>query len=128
MSFAILVAVAIGLFPVAAHAVRRPIQIRIEGYVDAAPKGVRTSRTVGVQIGKGKQRDLAVSELRNLSQGALGATILENAARYKPSFRLVGDDPALRPLEDAPSGTFFKITGNLSANRYLLVSHVELGK
>src|SRR5262245_21637942 len=95
---AMMLAIAACLMLVGARGARRPIQLRVEGYLEAAPDGVRTSRTITVQVGKGKTqatRKLAVDKLVNLSSGALGATILDELARYTPSLRLVGDGAAL---------------------------------
>ncbi|HZR82987.1 MAG TPA: hypothetical protein VFD92_17965 [Candidatus Binatia bacterium] len=122
---AALIAVA-ALALVGARAARRPIQIRIEGYLDEAPAGAPRSRVLIVQFAKGEKRTLAVSRIVNLGSGVLGATILDEAARYKPSFTLVCDAPTLQRIEAAGRGTAVKITGNLSGHRYVLVSTVEL--
>ena len=125
-SGAVLIALTACLALTGARGVRRPVQIRIEGYFEAAPSGVRSLRTVMLQIGKGKQRAFAVRELVNLGGGTLGSTILDEVARYKPAFRLAGDRTALDRLEAAPAGALVKLMGNLSADRYLLVSSAEV--
>lgn len=106
--------------------VRRPIALRIEGTFDAAPEGVRALRTIEVQIGKERSRPLAVTKIVNQGWGPLGATILDEVARYKPSFRLLGDGSQLQKLLDVPAGRRLTITGNLTSGRNVLVSQVEV--
>jgi hypothetical protein len=106
--------------------VRRPILLRIEGAFEAAPDGTRALRTVEVRIGKEASRQLAVTSVVNLGSGPLGATILDEAARYRPSFRLLGDAAQLEPLLSAARGRRVTITGNLTGGRNVLVSRVEV--
>jgi hypothetical protein len=106
--------------------VRRPISLRIEGAFETPPDGVRALRTIEVQIGKEKSRQLAVTKIVNQGAGPLGATILDEAARYEPAFRLI-DHGRLEKLLDAPAGRPVTITGNLTSHRNVLVSLVEVG-
>lgn len=105
--------------------VRRPITLRIEGGFDTAPGGVRPLRTIEVRIGKETSRQLAVTKVVNQSSGALGATILDEVARYKPAFRLLGDASLLARLTSAPAGQRVVVTGNLTSGRNVLLSTVE---
>jgi hypothetical protein len=105
---------------------RRPITLRVEGGFESAPGGVRPLRTIEVQIGKEASRQLAVTKIVNQSSGALGATILDEVARYKPSLRLLGDATLLERLTSAPAGQRVVLTGNLSSGRSVLLSMVEV--
>jgi hypothetical protein len=118
---------AAALATVADARVRRPISLRIEGSFDVAPEGVKTLRTIEVQIGKERSRQLAVTKIINQGSGPLGATILDEVVRYKPSFRLLGDDALQKKLLDAPAGRQVTITGNLTGGRNVLLSRVEVG-
>jgi hypothetical protein len=109
-----------------ARRARQPIQLRIEGYFAAAPEGVRPLRTVDVRIGREVTRRLAVRRVVNLSPGQLGATILDEASRFRPSFRFTGDRALIARLEAAPDGRLVTITGNLSSGRHVLLSLVDV--
>lgn len=117
---------ATALAGVAGARVRRPISLRIEGAFDQAPEGVRPLQTIEVRIGKEKTRRLAVTKILNQGAGPLGATILDEAARYKPAFRLLGDRAQLEKLLAAPAGHRLAITGHLTSDRHVLVSLVEV--
>lgn len=109
-----------------ARRARQPIQLRIEGFFAAAPDGVRPLRTVDVRIGREVTRRLAVQRIVNLSSGQLGATILDEASRFRPSFRFTGDRALLARLEAAPDGRLVTITGNLSSGRHVLLARVDV--
>jgi hypothetical protein len=106
--------------------VRRPITLRIEGFLDAAPEGVRPQRTIEVRIGREKTRSLAVTGISNQSQGPHGATILGEVARYRPAFRLLGDEALVTRLADAPEGARVTLTGNLSSGRNVLLTIADV--
>jgi hypothetical protein len=105
---------------------RRPIALRIEGAFDEAPEAIKPLRTIEVQIGKERSRQLAVTNLVNQGAGPFGTRILDEVARYKPAFRLLGDAAQLKKLLDAPAGRRLTITGNLTSGRNVLVSMVEI--
>lgn len=106
--------------------VRRPILLRIEGFLDAAPDGVRPLRTIEVRIGKEKTRSLAVTRIVNQGEGPLGPSILDEVARYKPAFRLLGDAAIVAKLASAPPGARVTLTGNLSSGRNVLLSSADV--
>jgi hypothetical protein len=106
--------------------VRRPITLRIEGFFDKAPEGVRPQRTIEVRIGREKTRSLAVTRIVNQGQGPHGQTILGEAARLRPAFRLLGDDALVARLAGAPEGARVTLTGNLSSGRNVLLTVVEV--
>ena len=106
--------------------VRRPITLRIEGFLDAAPEGVRPQRTIEVRIGREKTRSLAVTGISNQSQGPHGTTILNEAARYRPAFRLIGDEALVTRLVNAPKGARVTLTGNLSSGRNVLLTIADV--
>jgi len=109
-----------------ARRARTPIQLRIEGFFAAAPEGVRPMRTVDVRIGRDTTRRLAVRRIVNLGSGALGATILDEVSRFRPSFRFTGDRALVAQLEEAPDGRGVTITGNLTSGRNVLLARVEV--
>ncbi len=106
--------------------VRRPITLRIEGFLDAAPEGVRPQRTIEVRIGRETTRSLAVTGISNQSQGPHGATILNEVARYRPAFRLLGDAELVTRLAGAPKGARVTLTGNLSSGRNVLLTIADV--
>jgi hypothetical protein len=106
--------------------IRRPITLRIEGFLDAAPDGVKPLRTIEVRLGKEKSRMLAVTKIINQGSGPLGQTILDEAARYKPAFRLLGDTEIVAKLVAAPQGARVTLTGNLSSGRNVLLSIADV--
>ena len=106
--------------------VRRPILLRIEGVLDAAPEGVRPLRTIEVRIGTEKTRSLAVTKIVNQGAGPLGPTILDEAARYKPAFRLLGNSKLVAKLASAPAGGRVVLTGNLTSGRNVLLSSADV--
>jgi hypothetical protein len=106
--------------------VRRPITLRIEGFFDAAPEGVKPLRTIEVRLGKEKTRMLAVTKIVNQGSGPLGQTILDEAARYKPALRLLGDTEIVAKLVAAPQGARVTLTGNLSSGRNILLSIADV--
>lgn len=109
-----------------ARRARQPVQLRIEGFFAAAPDGVRPLRTVDVRIGRETTRRLAVRRVVNLSPGQLGTTILDEASRFRPSFRFTGDRALVARLEGAPDGRLVTITGNLSSGRHVLLARVDI--
>jgi hypothetical protein len=111
---------------IAAGRVRRPILLRIEGVLDAAPEGIRPLRTIEVRIGKQKTASLAVTKIVNQGEGPLGPTILDEVARYKPAFRLQGDAALVAKLASAPPGTRVTFFGNLTSGRHLLLSSADV--
>lgn len=106
--------------------VRRPITLRIEGYLDEAPEGVRPQRTIEVRIGRDSTRSLAVTRIVNQGQGPHGQTILGEVARFRPAFRLLGDDALVARLAGAPEGARVTLTGNLSSGRNVLLTVVDV--
>ena len=106
--------------------VRRPITLRIEGFLDAAPDGVRPLRTIEVRLGKETSRPLAVTRIVNQGEGPLGATILGEAARYEPAFRLLGSKEIVARLVAAPQGSGVTLTGTLSSGRNVLLSVADV--
>lgn len=106
--------------------VRRPITLRIEGFLDQSPEGVRPQRTIEVRIGREKTRSLAVTGISNQSQGPHGTTILNEVARYRPAFRLLGDAALVTRLADAPKGARVTLTGNLSSGRNVLLTIADV--
>lgn len=106
--------------------VRRPITLRIEGFLDAAPDGVRPQRTIEVRIGREKTRSLAVTGISNQGQGPHGVTILNEVARYRPAFRLLGDASLVERLASAPKGARVTLTGNLSSGRNVLLTIADV--
>ncbi len=126
-ALAVLALAALGAPPRAADArVRRPITLRIEGFLDAAPDGVRPQRTIEVRIGREKTRSLAVTGISNQSQGPHGTTILNEVARFRPAFRLLGDAALVARLADAPKGARVTLTGNLSSGRSVLLTVADV--
>lgn len=124
---AMLLVVALALSGTAdARRARQPVQLRIEGFFGAAPEGVRPMRTVEVRVGRDVTRRLAIRRLVNLGSGVLGATILDEASRFRPSFRFTGDRALLARLEGAPDGRPVTITGNLTSGRNVLLARVDL--
>ncbi|MBM4243658.1 MAG: hypothetical protein FJ148_07575 [Deltaproteobacteria bacterium] len=110
-----------------AHArVRQTIMLRIEGFLDAAPEGVRPQRKIQVRIGRDATRSLAVTRLANQGAGPHGQTILGEVARYRPAFRLVGDDALVAKLAGAPPGARVTLTGNLSSGRNVLLTSADV--
>lgn len=109
-----------------ARRARQAVQLRIEGFFGAAPEGVRAMRTVDVRIGRETTRRLAVRRIVNLASGPLGATILDEASRFRPSFRFTGDRALVAQLEEAPDGRPVTITGNLTSGRNVLLARVEV--
>jgi hypothetical protein len=109
-----------------ARRARQPIQLRIEGFFGAAPEGVRPMRTVDVRVGRDTTRRLAVRRIVNLGSGTLGATILDEASRFRPSFRFTGDRALVAQLEEVPDGRPVTITGNLTSGRNVLLARVEV--
>lgn len=106
--------------------VRRPITLRIEGFLDQAPEGVRPQRTIEVRIGREKTRSLAVTGISNQGQGPHGTTILGEVARYRPAFRLLGDETLVTRIADAPKGARVTLTGNLSSGRNVLLTIADV--
>jgi len=106
--------------------VRQPITLRIEGFLDAAPEGVRPQRKIQVRIGRDETRTLAVTRLTNQGAGPHGQTILGDAARYRPAFRLVGDEALVAKLAGAPQGARVTLTGNLSSGRNVLLTIADV--
>jgi hypothetical protein len=99
------------------------ITLRIVGTLDPASAG-RALADVEVRVGKEVTRQLAVEKIVNQTSGPLGSRILDEAKRYKPAFRLVGDDEMIAKLASAPKGARVAITGNLTTARNLLLSQV----
>jgi hypothetical protein len=123
----VLVLAALGVLPRAADArVRRPITLRIEGFLDTAPEGVRAQRTIEVRIGRETTRSLAVTAISNQSQGPHGVTILNEVARYRPAFRLLGDADLVTRLAAAPKGARVTLAGNLSSGRNVLLTIADV--
>jgi hypothetical protein len=106
--------------------VRRPITLRIEGFLDAAPADVKPLRTIEVRLGKEQSRMLAVTKIINQGSGPLGQTILDEAARYKPALRLLGDGALVAKLVAAPERAAVTLTGNLSSGRNVLLSIADV--
>lgn len=100
-----------------------PITLRIVGTLDPA-SGARSLATVEVRIGKEMARQLAVDKIVNQTSGPLGSRILDEAKRYKPAFRLVGDEELIAKLTSAPKGARIAVTGSLTTARNLLLSEV----
>ena len=127
VTLVLLACAGLGALPRSADArVRRPITLRIEGFLDAAPEGVRPARTIEVRIGREKTRSLAVTSISNQGQGPHGQTILNEVARYRPAFRLLGDAALVARLAAAPKGARVTLTGNLSSGRNVLLSIAEV--
>jgi hypothetical protein len=105
---------------------RVPIRLRFEGYLDAPKGSVRPMRDISIQIAKGEPRRLAVTSVVNLAGGALGASILDQIAHYKPALRVVGDRALLDRFAAARPDQLVKLTGNLTAGRYFMVSAVDV--
>jgi hypothetical protein len=124
----LVVLAAMALATVAEARARRPISLRIEGAFEAAPDATKPLRTIEVQIGKERSRQLAVTNLVNQGSGPFGTRILDEVARYKPAFRLLGEASQLKKLLDAPAGRRLTITGNLTSGRNVLVSMVEISE
>jgi hypothetical protein len=103
-----------------------PIRLRFEGYLDAPKGSVRPMRDISIQIAKGEPRRLAVTSVVNLAGGALGASILDQIAHYKPALRVVGDRALLDRFAAARPDQLVKLTGNLTAGRYFMVSAVDV--
>lgn len=127
VTLALLACATLGALPRPADArVRRPITLRIEGFLDVAPEGVRPTRTIEVRIGREKTRSLAVTGISNQGQGPHGQTILNEVARYRPAFRLLGDAALVARLAAAPKGARVTLTGNLSSGRNVLLSIADV--
>jgi hypothetical protein len=113
-------------FLVGFRGVRQPVQIRLEGYLDAPVDQVKAIRPVTIQIGKGPQRSLVVTAIVTLGAGPSGTTLLRDIAHYRPAFRLTGDQKLLDRVASAGPDQLIKITGNLTSSRYLMVSLVDV--
>jgi hypothetical protein len=105
---------------------RVPLRLRFEGYLDAPKGSVRPMRDIAIQIAKGEQRRFAVTAAVNLAGGALGASILDQIAHYKPALRVVGEKELLDRFAAARPDQLVKLTGNLTQGRYFMVSAVDV--
>jgi hypothetical protein len=104
---------------------RRPVQIEMSGYFEA-PEEVRAMRRVSVQVGSGEPRNLAVTRIRTVGGGRTGSTLLSDFARFRPAFRFTGDSKMLERMSSAKPDQLVTVIGNLTQDRFVLVSRVDV--
>ena len=107
----------------------RPMEIRLEGYLDAPAKKVRPIREVDVQIGDGPERKFAVTSIVVTDGSMLGLDVLDQLQPIKPQFRMTGDRALTTKISAAKPDQLLKITGVINLDdHYLLISRVKDGK
>jgi hypothetical protein len=105
----------------------RPINVRMQLYVGAAPAGVNPQFSWRVADRK-NERDLQLTTLSVFGGNATALDLDAAVKPYKIKFRLAGDPDAIRRLIDAPAGQLLDVRGIArfeGGARYLMLDAVS---
>ncbi len=85
-----------------------PFQVRVEGYIGAAPEGVKPEYTWTVGH-KGTTYDLQVVKHTSMSATVSTMDLNDEVSPYKPNFHLAGDDKAVEAFTSAKAGVLMNV-------------------
>lgn len=104
-----------------------PVEVRIEGFLDASAEEVKPWEMLDVRIGDRPLRKLALVNIIVLSGGSvMGADILAAVEPIHPNFIFNGDPEQLDAIWSAAPNQYLKITGYTAFGaQRILVNQVE---
>ena len=108
------------------RSIRRPLELRVEGFFDNPAEEAKAWRVLPVEVGRGTMRRLALLDLRVLTSGPLAGSVVDEIKQYRPSLRFTGDAELVAKLSAATPQQRVQVLGHLSAARYFLVASVEV--
>jgi hypothetical protein len=119
----LLVPLLVGGFPL-----RDPVQVRIEGYIDASEKQVNPWAMLDIWLERAPGRRFALTNLIVLSAGEVsGPDILAAIQPLHPNLILNGDQDLLDKISSAQPNQYLKITGYTAFGpQRILVTNVEV--
>jgi len=106
---------------------RDPVQVRIEGYIDASEKQINPWAMLDVWLERAPDRRFALTNLIMLSSGPVsGSDILAAVQPLHPNIIFNGDRALLDQISSAEPNQYLKITGYTAFGpQRILVTHVE---
>jgi len=106
---------------------REPLQVKIEGYLDASEQQVNPWAMLDVLIGRGPNRRFALTNLIVLSAGPLsGPDVLAAVQPIHPNFIFNGDAELLEKISTAQPNQLLKVIGYTAFGpQRILVTNVE---
>jgi hypothetical protein len=114
---------------VPAHAglIRNPVQVRIEGYIDATEQQTNAWMMLDVWLERAPGRRFALMNIIVLSAGDVsGPDIMAAIQPLHPNLILNGDAPLLEQISTAQPNQYLKITGYTAFGpQRILVTNVE---
>lgn len=107
--------------------VRNPVQVRIEGYIDASEQQVNPWAMLDVWLERAPDRRFALTNLIVLSAGPVsGPDVLAAVQPLHPNFIFNGDPGLLEQISAAAPNQYLQITGYTAFGpQRILVTHVE---
>lgn len=131
IALAAAVALAVAL-PGGAHGglIRNPVQLRIEGYIDATEQQTNAWMMLDVWLERAPGRRFALMNIIVLSAGEVsGPDIMAAIQPLHPNIILNGDPPLLETISTAQPNQYLKITGYTAFGpQRILVTNVERGE
>jgi len=124
---ALLVLVATLPLLTAGRIIREPVQVKIEGYIDASEEQVKPWAMLDVWIERPPNRKFALTNLIVLSAGEVsGPDVLAAVQPIHPNFIFNGDQDVLEKISTAQPNQLLKIIGYTAFGpQRILVTNVE---
>lgn len=119
--------VALRPVPVGALPLREPVQVRIEGYIDATEQQVNPWAMFDIWLERAPGRRFALTNLIVLSSSNVsGPDIFAAVQPLHPNFILNGDPDLLQKISSAQPNQYLQITGYTAFGpQRILVTRVE---
>jgi hypothetical protein len=113
--------------PSGATILRDPVQVRLEGYIDASDKEVNPWAMLDIWLERAPGRRFALTNLIVLSAGDVsGPDILAAIQPLHPNLILNGEPALLEQISTAQPNQYLKITGYTAFGpQRILISNVE---
>lgn len=110
--------------------IRNPVEVRIEGYIDATEQQTNAWLMLDVWLERAPGRRFALMNIIVLSAGEVsGPDIMAAIQPLHPNLILNGDAPLLEKISTAQPNQYLKITGYTAFGpQRILVTNVERGE